>query len=252
MKRLEKWLPVIGLALVGVVSFVASGQALLVLHESAGSDPFQFDLLLLRLVQERTPIAWEPALRALTVALNLRGVWLLAVLSALVMLLLWWSGRRFEAAGVGTAALLAGAGVGLAKLYFQRVRPATPWALVQDPGYSFPSGHAATAVVLYGMCAYLVWRLTGRWWLGGIASVGAVVLALGTGYSRVYLGAHYPTDVLAGFVSGAIWLAASIAVTETLYLLSRPGILQRTHRRIVLAHGLVRRRIASYRTRSSS
>lgn len=251
MERLERWLPVIGLALVGVISLVASGQALLALHEAVGHDPFGIDLLLLRLVRERTPVSWEPALRALTAILNLQSLWLVALAAALVMGLLWRSGRRFEAAGVGTAVLLAGAGVGIAKLYFQRVRPAGPWALVHEPGYSFPSGHSASSVLLYGMCAYLLWRLTRRWWVGVLAPVIAAVLVLGTGYSRVYLGAHYPSDVLAGFISGAIWLSASIAVTETLYLLSRPGLLQRTHQRLLIARGLVRRHVARYRARSS-
>jgi hypothetical protein len=77
--------------------------------------------------------------------------------------------------------------------------------LVEQSGYGLPSGHAQGAVVLWGLLALLaVRRGAGRWvW------APAALLSLSIGLSRVYLGVHFPTDVLAGWALGAVVLAAA-------------------------------------------
>ncbi|HHY94673.1 MAG TPA: phosphatase PAP2 family protein, partial [Firmicutes bacterium] len=77
--------------------------------------------------------------------------------------------------------------------------------LVYAGGYSFPSGHSLVAFVLFGYLALLWWALAGRRlrWLAWLF----LIMPLGIGVSRVYLGVHYPTDVLAGWLMGAAWLA---------------------------------------------
>ncbi|HET7320881.1 MAG TPA: phosphatase PAP2 family protein, partial [Longimicrobiaceae bacterium] len=80
--------------------------------------------------------------------------------------------------------------------------------------YSFPSGHALTAVVIYGTLAYLVARLEStrrlRRWTLGLALVLVVVIGL----SRLYMGVHYPSDVLAGWLVGFVWATASVLAIE--------------------------------------
>jgi len=92
------------------------------------------------------------------------------------------------------------------KYVFHRTRPAFEHPLVKLQTYSFPSGHAVAATVLYGFVAILLWSyISRRFWR---VLIGAVVVALiaGVGLSRVYLGVHYSTDVLAGLLEGVTWL----------------------------------------------
>lgn len=81
---------------------------------------------------------------------------------------------------------------------------------------SFPSGHALTAMVVYGTLAYLVARRepTPGQRRATLAAAGALVAV--TGLSRVYLGVHYPSDVLGGFLAGAAWTTACVAGVEAL------------------------------------
>jgi undecaprenyl-diphosphatase len=88
---------------------------------------------------------------------------------------------------------------------FQRARPELIDTGYQASFYSFPSGHATVAVGLYGMLTViLAYRLRGaaRW---AVAFCGLLVVLL-IGLSRLYLGVHYPTDILAGYLSALLWL----------------------------------------------
>jgi undecaprenyl-diphosphatase len=100
------------------------------------------------------------------------------------------------------------------KLSFHRARPEV--AFVQLDTYSFPSGHAMASAAAYGAFAYLAWpriRTRGRRVL--LIAVTSLFVAL-ICFSRLYLGVHYLSDVLAGFAGGVFWLSVSIAVL-TLY-----------------------------------
>lgn len=86
-----------------------------------------------------------------------------------------------------------------------RPRPSEDLWLVHPAGYSFPSGHTATATVGYGIAAWLVMRNWPR--LRPYALPVAVFIAFAVGLSRIYLGVHWPSDVLAGWLFGTGWLA---------------------------------------------
>ena len=112
-----------------------------------------------------------------------------------------------------TAALLAITMVGMAtlevalKLAFHRPRPVAYFGPTPTT-YSFPSGHAMGSVCFYGvLAAILAARASGRrakWcmWTGALLLIGTI------GFSRVYLGVHYPSDVIAGYCAGAVWVGA--------------------------------------------
>jgi undecaprenyl-diphosphatase len=111
-----------------------------------------------------------------------------------------------------SAALLMVATVGSVLLstalkdVLQRTRPELFDAGYTASGYSFPSGHATIAVGFYGTLTLLAaWRLRGFWrWT--IAAAGTILVLL-IGFSRLYLGVHYPTDVLAGFLAALLWIS---------------------------------------------
>jgi undecaprenyl-diphosphatase len=100
------------------------------------------------------------------------------------------------------------------KTIFQRDRPSFPDAFVHVGGYSFPSGHSMGSLIGYGMLAYVIAHSTRGRRIDVIVAVCAAVLVLAIGFSRLYLGAHYLSDVLAGFAAGMVWLAACIIALE--------------------------------------
>ncbi|MBN8826576.1 MULTISPECIES: phosphatase PAP2 family protein [unclassified Spirosoma] len=111
--------------------------------------------------------------------------------------------------------LMAGVGlfVQVGKRTFIRARP-TEVAYYTESGYSFPSGHSATAMTLYGLLGY--WLVRGRrriqnQWLVGICAIGLILVV---GFSRIYLGVHFLSDVLGGYLVGACWLIVGIVLTE--------------------------------------
>ncbi|MDU4960521.1 MAG: phosphatase PAP2 family protein [Sporomusaceae bacterium] len=106
---------------------------------------------------------------------------------------------------------LTGAGVlnQMLKVLFARSRPEI--AVIEVSGYSFPSGHSMVSLCVYGFLAYLLSRRFSSFRQRGMVFllVGAVVALIGV--SRIYLGVHYPTDVLAGFVAGGTWLSCCMS-----------------------------------------
>jgi undecaprenyl-diphosphatase len=96
---------------------------------------------------------------------------------------------------------------GALKLVFQRPRPELAYVKLET--YSFPSGHAAGSIAVYGLLAFLVARHRGPW--VRVGSVVALVVLVGAiAFSRLYLEVHYLSDVLAGLCVGAAWLSACL------------------------------------------
>ncbi|MEB3100412.1 phosphatase PAP2 family protein [Ferviditalea candida] len=99
----------------------------------------------------------------------------------------------------------------LLKLIFERPRPGIG-RLADASGYSFPSGNAMISIAFYGFIAYLI--MQGAAGKNPAAKktvlLSAVLFILLIGLSRIYLGVHYPTDILAGYAAGGIWLTAVI------------------------------------------
>jgi membrane-associated phospholipid phosphatase len=90
-----------------------------------------------------------------------------------------------------------------------RERPAGEH-LVFVTAQSFPSGHAMSSIAFYGFFLYLAWRYLPKLWMKLTASIVFPALIAAIGFSRIYLGVHYPSDVMAGFAGGLCWLAVCI------------------------------------------
>ncbi|MCF8586867.1 phosphatase PAP2 family protein [Gordonia liuliyuniae] len=129
-----------------------------------------------------------------------------------VAVLAWMAGRIDFAAMIVAGSLSGWALMSLLKVIFARDRPPVDDRLIEIGGYSFPSGHSMLSLVVYGLAVIIVHRLYPRvreraGWL----VVGPVLVAL-IGFSRVYLGVHWLSDVLFGWLFGAIWVTLCVAV----------------------------------------
>ncbi|MDP9416474.1 MAG: phosphatase PAP2 family protein, partial [Actinomycetota bacterium] len=133
-----------------------------------------------------------------------------AVFAAVVTWLLW---RRLPRLAVFVVVTVLGGWAlnATMKQVVHRARPVLLDPVAQARGLSFPSGHAQSAMVAYGVLLLVFLPVLARVWRR-LAVAAAVLMVLAIGFSRVALGVHYVTDVLAGYVLGAAWVAAMISV----------------------------------------
>jgi membrane-associated phospholipid phosphatase len=125
------------------------------------------------------------------------------IVAALVLLLK----RRIAQAALMGAALVGGEGLNMAlKAAFERPRPSFSEPLATAAGYSFPSGHAMVALTVYGTLAFVTATSVNSRRAQMLIPVAAAVLVLAIGFSRLYLGVHYVSDVLAAYGAGLAWL----------------------------------------------
>lgn len=127
--------------------------------------------------------------------------------------LAWRRGRTRPCLFVAITALSAGAANSLLKVLVDRPRPVLDDPMISAYGRSFPSGHALGATVTYGAILVAVWPLlTPR--ARRCAVVVVVVLAVSIGASRVLLGVHHLSDVVAGYLLALAWLAGALALSS--------------------------------------
>lgn len=170
------------------------------------------------LATHRTPFLNEAALEVT----SLGNGFTLAVLILAVSVFLWqtqhrWSVYLLLIAYVGGQILNR-----VLKNWFDRPRPSIVEHVDPVHSMSFPSGHAMISLIVYGSIAYLVARLEPTPGLRRTTWALAAILILGIGVSRMYLGVHYPSDVIAGFIAGLAWLAfVAAAFTAIRFFASR-------------------------------
>ena len=147
----------------------------------------------------------SPGLTPAVLAITFFGSVAFLVGAAAVLCLFAWKRWGLPMAAV-CAANLAGASLcnTVLKKLVQRPRPA--FIMVEESSFSFPSGHSLSSMAFYGFLILLVlWLCRGK--KAAALCVGLGVLILLIGLSRIYLGAHYASDVLAGFCEGLVWLS---------------------------------------------
>ena len=136
--------------------------------------------------------------------------WGVLPLVPIVFLFLFFLRHRGDALFFGVAMGGAGALNQGAKMLFQRARPDLWLSPAPEHTYSFPSGHAMGSMALVAALAVLAWPTRWRWW--AIVLGGAFTFLVGL--SRVYLGVHYPSDVLAGWLAALGWV---VGVSQIAY-----------------------------------
>ena len=131
---------------------------------------------------------------------------LMLSLSAVLLLLR----RREILSGLWTGILGSAASVEVMKLVFARPRPGNDAYGLES--FSFPSGHSAGAFAFFVLAFHVLWRI--GWLQRFPAAVGAILLILLVGFSRLYLLVHYPTDIVAGYLVASLWVIVAIAWIE--------------------------------------
>ncbi len=181
-----------------------------VVQDYLSGDPLvRADLRVMYLVQSlRDPVSDSPML-FLTYLGNWQVIVVGSVLFAFLMYLSrqrWWL-AAFAVSILGDQVLSQGF-----KLLFHRIRPALDNALLHAAGKSFPSGHGLVAFSFYGFIAcYAVAHIRSSW-LKMLLVLGVLLMIAGIGFSRIYLGVHWPSDVIASFALGPAWVATVLTV----------------------------------------
>lgn len=142
--------------------------------------------------------------------------WVVAGIAIVVGAWLAWKRRWYwllELALAAPGIALLNAGL---KHVFRRPRPHFAHPLVHLTSYSFPSGHTALATAFYGLLAFFAIQMVRRWKWRTLAVLVSLLLILLIAFSRMYLGAHYLSDVLAAMAEGVAWLAICVTGVETL------------------------------------
>jgi undecaprenyl-diphosphatase len=207
---------VIGLAVVTVAAAVFARIA----HAVVQGQTQQFDTAILRWMGS-IGAPWLDAAALEVTALGARVVVYMVVLVASVFM--WQSRHHYSAALLWVSVIGSGLINSVLKLTFNRPRPDVfPWRTQHVGLASFPSGHAMTSIVVYGTLAFLVARLAPTRWLRRLVWIVAILVIVLVGLSRLYLGVHYPSDVLAGFVIGAAWaIICALGIEAVRYFRTR-------------------------------
>lgn len=165
-----------------------------------------FDTKIIHVVQRKID---NPNTRLMKWFTFLGSPTMVSALAILFAIYLFRQGKKREALGM---VIVNGAGAlfneGL-KFIFRRKRPDIH-RLVRAHGYSFPSGHSMGSVMFYGTVCYFLWRQLTDGFLKVILCMASGLMVFATGISRIYLGVHYPSDVVSGYAAAGAWLSASI------------------------------------------
>ena len=177
--------------------------------------PFLFDQSVMNTVRSYSSPAMDGFMLFMT---DMGSVFMLGLL--LVISMIWLFMKRKDVWGMRLYFMtVAGGGLLnlLLKNFFERERPIVN-RIIEADGFSFPSGHSMGSMTYYGFLGYLVLRSKRK----PLSKLGLGILLclviLLIGISRIYLGVHDPSDVLAGFVAGSVWLVICISLLEIIYL----------------------------------
>jgi undecaprenyl-diphosphatase len=186
-------------------------------HVSSGATQ-AFDEAALRWLAQYRSGYLEPVMLEITFLGTGSVVMTIVAVSAMF---LWLSNHRYSAALL----LVATAGGillnNLLKVGFGRPRPQIFEWSTDVVSWSFPSGHAMSAAVVYGTVAYLAARLQRRMVHRVLTLLAAAIMILLISVSRLYLGVHYPSDVLAGVIIGLAWAGFCMATLEAFQVYAR-------------------------------
>ncbi|WP_415930783.1 phosphatase PAP2 family protein [Zhenpiania hominis] len=155
----------------------------------------------------------NPALTEVLKVITYMGNWQTITLLCIVLLLFRKTRLRYGVP-VSAGAIFVTIFNRIIKLIFKRPRPEESLHLIEEGGYSFTSGHSITSMVVFGLLIYLVRKYVRNRKAANILTAALAVPWIFIGLSRIYMGVHFPSDVLAGWALGAAVLVGIIVIVE--------------------------------------
>ncbi len=139
----------------------------------------------------------------------------IAVMGGVIALALLIFRKKAYFEGFVVTLLGTAVSVWLVKILTHRVRPQELISLgLKESSFSFPSGHAAAAMAFYGFMIYLLWKISSNTlWRTKVFCLGSLII-LAVGFSRLYLGVHFFSDVIVGYAFGGVWLCIGIILSK--------------------------------------
>lgn len=163
------------------------------------ADPIAIDHVILKNLNNFSTHTWDAIALAVT---QTGGTWFVLFATILSAIVIWNSHHKRDAltliVGVGGVGIINV----LLKIVFQRTRPDLWQPLITEHSYSFPSGHAMASSALGLSLIVIFWRTQYRW----LVFVTALAYIFFVGLTRLYLGVHYPSDIIAGWCVSFIWI----------------------------------------------
>jgi len=155
-------------------------------------------------------------LRVFSFVTILGNTFVIIGITGIIGAFLFFSKKHYGAyvSGLATAVMGASGTNYLMKTLIERARPGELFSYTVETSFSFPSGHATLAMALYGFFAFILCKLYPKNTVVIITLATLVILAIG--FSRLYLGVHFPSDVFAGYILGGLWLLIGIEVATLL------------------------------------
>ena len=134
------------------------------------------------------------------------------VITVFISTVVWLGMKRRYSDGIRFLIICAGGILinQVMKLFFAKPRPELWTRLINEHSFSFPSGHAVGSMVVYGFIAYILAKELPVYRRYIYAAASILIIAIG--FSRLYLGVHYPTDIIAGYGVGILWLITCLKV----------------------------------------
>ena len=217
--RVARFVNVVGLELLGGLAVLTLGAWIFgLMVEELSEGDIHLDTRFAAWLHDHATSGWTTFFENVTRLGNIPVLILVTLVAAIV---LWRKRLRTELellllAAIGAEILTVGL-----KLGFERERPFFPDPLATESTYSFPSGHASVSLAVYGTIGYILARHASTRGKQFAALAGAAVLVLLIGFSRLYLGVHYLSDVIAGFSLGLAWVALCVVLLELRLRLKR-------------------------------
>lgn len=143
---------------------------------------------------------------------NLGRAQIVTSLIIILSLIFWFFKKNPYIIGAWVSLIGSSSLSALGKVAFHRLRP--PFPVYTETSFSFPSGHATVAVAVFGFIAYFLYKNTKKLIYRILIILGGLLIIAAIGFSRIYLGVHYLSDVLAGYLLGLLWLILGISFVE--------------------------------------
>jgi membrane-associated phospholipid phosphatase len=208
--RLARWIGLVGLELIaGVLVLTAGAWVFGLMAEELAEGDTHVDMRVADWLHEHASRGWTEFFEAVTFLGNVPTLVAVTFVAAILL------SRKRQTAELQLL-LLAAIGVQILtlglKLGFERERPFFSDPLATESSYSFPSGHASVSLAVYGTLGYIAARhaSTRRAQLAALGAAALLVLLIG--FSRLYLGVHFLSDVIAGFSIGIAWVALCVVL----------------------------------------